>query len=325
MSDPREPLAQLADMLADLYFRNSDIQRVVTAAGMRPGFIEWSDRPVNTWSSLIREASFREHQLERLIDVVLRDYPEHPGLLAARNGMLRAISAAPPFDWHDVDGDTHEKIIGSNDLVPVWFLDRARELARAVGLVRLADGTAGSGFLVSRDLVLTNNHVAPSAAAMHGASLILNFETTAAGTDAPVHTVAFAADRGFVTDITHDWSLVRLGVAPGEEWGVIPVEPCDVVVGAAVYIIQHPGGATKHIALGDNRVTFVGDGRVQYLTDTLPGSSGSPVFDRALRLVALHHSGGYLREPGSKTRLFRNEGIAISEVHAGLVASQVWP
>lgn len=53
---------------------------------------------------------------------------------------------------------------------------------------------------------------------------------------------------------------------------------------------------------------------MQYLTDTMPGSSGSPVFDKDWRLVALHHSGGWILEPGSKSRYFRNEGIHIERV-----------
>jgi V8-like Glu-specific endopeptidase len=62
---------------------------------------------------------------------------------------------------------------------------------------------------------------------------------------------------------------------------------------------------------------------LQYLTDTLPGSSGSPVFDRDWNVVALHHSGGWLAEPGSsdKTTDYRNEGILIDVIMAGIQAA----
>jgi hypothetical protein len=39
--------------------------------------------------------------------------------------------------------------------------------------------------------------------------------------------------------------------------------------------------------------------------------------------VALHHSGGWLREPGGKEAYFRNEGIAIGAVIAGLQNAQL--
>ena len=80
---------------------------------------------------------------------------------------------------------------------------------------------------------------------------------------------------------------------------------------------KHPGGGPKQIALTHNMVTYVDDNVVQYLTDTMPGSSGSPVFNAAWEVVALHHSGGWLREPGDKEKLFRNEGIAIGQVLSG--------
>jgi V8-like Glu-specific endopeptidase len=68
----------------------------------------------------------------------------------------------------------------------------------------------------------------------------------------------------------------------------------------------------------------VGDRRIHYLTDTLPGSSGSPVFDQRWRVVALHHSGGWLREPGSESKraYLRNEGILIDAVIDGLRAAE---
>ena len=82
-------------------------------------------------------------------------------------------------------------------------------------------------------------------------------------------------------------------------------------------IIQHPGGGPKQIALAHNLVTFVNHQFVHYLTDTMPGSSGSPVFNEAWQVIALHHSGGWLREPGGKEQLFRNEGIAIEPLLSG--------
>jgi V8-like Glu-specific endopeptidase len=57
---------------------------------------------------------------------------------------------------------------------------------------------------------------------------------------------------------------------------------------------------------------------VQYITDTLPGSSGSPVFNDDWRIVALHHSGGNIPEPSTNSIHFRNEGIRIGAILADL-------
>jgi V8-like Glu-specific endopeptidase len=99
----------------------------------------------------------------------------------------------------------------------------------------------------------------------------------------------------------------------------------EVAAGDRVNIIQHPGGGPKQLAFFHNVVAFADDSRIQYLTDTLPGSSGSPVFDKDWRLVGLHHSGGWLPEPGSKQTYYRNEGININVVLKGLEAANLLP
>ena len=73
----------------------------------------------------------------------------------------------------------------------------------------------------------------------------------------------------------------------------------------------------KQISLYHNIVTNTNERVVQYLTDTLKGSSGSPVFNSDWEVVALHHSGGGNKpgEPelpeGIKSR---NEGIFINKI-----------
>jgi hypothetical protein len=53
-------------------------------------------------------------------------------------------------------------------------------------------------------------------------------------------------------------------------------------------------------------------------TDTLPGSSASPVFNDSWRVVALHHAGGNLVKNARGERLFANEGILMCDVVAAL-------
>ena len=79
-------------------------------------------------------------------------------------------------------------------------------------------------------------------------------------------------------------------------------------------IIQHPGGLPKQISFQNNFVQYADATKVQYLTSTLNGSSGSPVFNDKWEVIAVHHAGGELPEPGTELRYLRNEGIAIGTI-----------
>jgi len=81
-----------------------------------------------------------------------------------------------------------------------------------------------------------------------------------------------------------------------------------------VAIIQHPGGHLKKISMQNNFVAYADANVVQYTTSTLPGSSGSPVFDDEFKVVAIHHSGGDLTEPSTGRRYLRNAGTSIIAV-----------
>ena len=101
-----------------------------------------------------------------------------------------------------------------------------------------------------------------------------------------------------------------------DQYGYIQLDKVTVQRNDFVNIIQHPAGQFKKITLYHNIVTNTTDRIVQYLTDTMPGSSGSPVFNSQWEVVALHHSGGVhkIDEPIITDSKYRNEGIDINKI-----------
>ena len=57
-------------------------------------------------------------------------------------------------------------------------------------------------------------------------------------------------------------------------------------------IIQHPGGARRQYAIRENQCVKDDDPDILwYMSDTAQGSSGAPVFNDSLQVVALHRMG----------------------------------
>src|SRR5262249_1039545 len=142
-------------------------------------------------------------------------------------------------------------------------------------------------------------------------------------TDAPRQEFALKPSEGFATSDNEqnggdDWTAVRVDGDPNANWGALKRSLAQPQIGNEGIIIQHPGGGPKKIALSHNVLTYVDDRRLQYLTDTLEGSSGSPIFDTEWQLIGIHHKGGMLREPGTKMTVYRNQGVHINILLSGL-------
>ncbi len=323
-------LTNLRDVLAGLYPTIPDSRRVVGDAGLNPAFVAFDHKAINNWFNILQEAQKRS-KVQAIIQVAHTEYPENKWLALAQQGDLSTIKG--PDIEEDVtwkgpdDSDQLEKIIGAQStLLPISFLEVGLSKARSVARVVRADGASGSGFLTEGNLLITNHHVLPDETIAQEAVLQFNYQETATGLGAPVEEFRLAPQDVFVTSPWEkdDWTAVRVQGNPSEKWGVLKLTRANPQVQDRVNIIQHPGGGPKQIALYHNVVVFVGHDRLQYLTDTLPGSSGSPVFDSDWRMVALHHSGGWLREPGSKQAYFRNEGIHINAIIDRLTAEGLY-
>jgi V8-like Glu-specific endopeptidase len=319
----------LRNVLAGLYPNDRDARRLAEEAGLNPAYLSCADKPINYWHNIIKEAHHRD-RVQAIIEAALEEYPENPWLKSAQQGNLSPIigpDIEEDLDWQGTtDSEQLEKIIGKQStLLPINFLEQGLARATSVAKVVRSDGSSGTGFLVPGDLLLTNHHVLPSEEVARETILHFNYQKTTDGLDAPVERVGLLPDQVFLTSEQDDWTVVRTHGNPSERWGMLNLATATPKVGERVSIIQHPGGGDKQIALHHNLIVFVGDNRVQYLTDTLPGSSGSPVFDSEWRLIALHHSGGWLREPGSKQTYFRNEGILVNIIREQLISAGLYP
>jgi V8-like Glu-specific endopeptidase len=215
-----------------------------------------------------------------------------------------------------------ESVIFGEDFLPASFLLAGADAQKPVGRVawRATQPTGmGTGFLVSNNLFLTNNHVIPSAEAAKRFFVQMNYQLPYRSEhfDA-VLPLDFDVDAagGFYTnpDPLLDYTIVRVKwgsqsvastVTPGQHFGFLRLENNILYsINQPVNIIQHPGGRHKEIAIHANTLSGVFDKVIRYTTDTEGGSSGSPVFNNSWSLIGLHHAGG--------TNF--NEGIRIDKI-----------
>lgn len=225
----------------------------------------------------------------------------------------------------------------ANDLQPVAFMTEGAAVRRAVAKVVVdADDyhAEGSGFLISPEVLITNQHVVRDAAAARRAVAVFDYELDENGERRtathfrldPDRLALYSPEVGGL-----DYALIALGEridggATASDLGYCPLSntPDRHIIGMNVNIIQHPGGECKQVAVRNNLLTYRTDTTLLYETDTNVGSSGSPVFNDDWEVVALHHYGEPFAEKndaeGNPLPLNVNEGIRISSIYNDLAA-----
>lgn len=245
-------------------------------------------------------------------------------------------------------GDTplrvYERIISGNEIQDVNYLARGARVAQAICRITIVDGVGrrsgwGTGFLVAPGVLITNNHVLPDASMAARSYAEFSYELDINGVPQAAHRFELQPGRLFFTSKGLDFSVVAIaprsegGDATLQAFGFLPLVGVTgkVADGEWLTIVQHPGGSRKQLCVRENKLVKRTDDVLWYSTDTLGGSSGSPVFNNEWYVVALHHSGiPVMRDGKPQTRDGRdydparddetaihwiaNEGIRVSRI-----------
>ena len=266
--------------------------------------------------------------------------PFEPGLETLHRQFM-SLKAAEPAQAGELERLL--SITAEQFLNPIIFAERFGPIRYRVCRIEKGRKDAptrrpqATGFLVGSNLVLTNHHV---------------IEPVLTGTWRPEEFV-FGFDRfevdgsetfgptyGLHTPPEHDkwllamsdkddldYALLRLDTPAGmlpivgsttdataasRGWMSLSRGGSDAMErGAPLFIFQHPDGMP--LRLDVRSIGSLSSTRVTYTTNTMPGSSGSPCFDRELRLSALHRG----------TTGFSNEGVPMAAILANLAQKGV--
>lgn len=226
--------------------------------------------------------------------------------------------------FNSKDSIAMERILGKNDLFPISYLQIGLNNSKSVCRISIRDSRGvvvgyGTGFLVAPNIILTNNHVINSYQVASNSTAEFNYQDDENFMPCTTYNFRLNPQTFFITDVKLDFTLVAVNENVTNEkhlkdFGFLKMSQKEGTILPEEYvsIIQHPKGGPKSVTLRENKVSRIKDGFIHYLTDTEPGSSGSPVFNDQWNLVALHHSG--VPDPEKKDEWVANEGILIFEI-----------
>jgi endonuclease I/V8-like Glu-specific endopeptidase len=260
-------------------------------------------------------------------------------------GMRTGVTAEPTsVGVGDLGQVVFEKIIGHSEVMPIRFMHTGSRVARSVGRIVSRTGRRpnGTGFLISPRLLLTNFHVLRDRADAGSNLVQFNYVARADGSaDAPFE-FDLQPEVLFLQSPIEELDCALVAVEPvnrsGVElgrfgWSTLVGRVGKEHPGERVNVIHHPGGDTKQVSLRENFMALILDRHLHYMTDTAPGSSGSPVFNDEWEVVALHHAGREITNQrevelyraalgsnvpggidGDEPTVVVNEGVRISQI-----------
>ena len=248
-----------------------------------------------------------------------------------------------------------ERVIHEDDLLPFGWLRGA--LAVGASVVRLVvtryeNGTKvnspgrekpvmskGTGWLIGSRHIITNHHVinarSESEPIASEADLRLQSKTAEVNFDYDFEGAEGAACAVESLEAWHPWNA-----PPALDYAVLKLtepslrrpltlNPQSIAAlrgqTMPVNIIQHPNGNPKLIGVRNNLISTLEEYELRYFTDTMRGSSGSPVCNDLWQVVALHraeHRLGKSVNFQGKDTAWVNRGVRIDRIIDHLKANQ---
>jgi endonuclease G, mitochondrial len=250
---------------------------------------------------------------------------------------------------------TEERVVQSYDLLPQGFLTAAMQVSASIARLTVprfeqgapvnAPGTQqpmryfGTGWMVGSGLLITNRHVVNARSESEAPAEPGDLDLQATGT-----VVEFGYDAEGMQPVAASVTALA-AIDPGLDYAVLELAPpadrapLRLAATAAiddvaqnqrpVNIIQHPQGGPKLLGIRNNLIASFDDTDLRYFTDTMGGSSGSPVCDDGWLVVALHKAWTYVTEGvqfQGKSTAWVNRGTRIDRI-AGHLQQQypaVW-
>ena len=258
---------------------------------------------------------------ERKLDFApQRERDTRPKSLAHRAAFLSRGGAQP-------SKAEFERLLGTNDLVDEFYLERALLGAGRVCRISIRapsghERGCATGFMVSPSLMLTNEHVFGAAGEAEPSIAEFNYKFDVAGRPEPSYRFRLRPDLFFLNNEALDFALVA--VEPNSAEDSVPLNTFGyhrllsdggkALVKEWMTIIQHPGGARRQFAIRENQCLDDSDpDMLWYKSDTAQGSSGSPVLNDSFQVVALHHS-GVARQDAEKKHFILKNGKKVKDL-----------
>ncbi|MFW2502808.1 trypsin-like peptidase domain-containing protein [Clostridium diolis] len=256
----------------------------------------------------------RKNKLDKLISVCIKEnstFSVYSEELFIKNTITEWKASGESGEKLTI-GRYEEIINKSHKFHSIQFIEKAMIIKKRICMleIKISDETdsLATGFLISDDYILTNKHVIPYPEIVIDSLAWFDFEDT---NNSRKFKCKLDFKNTYISD-KYDIAITKILRSDNEEYfkelpSVILGEP---IKGDCIPIIQHANGCPKQVCIGYNSLKYADGEILQYLTNTLPGSSGAAVFDSNWGLIGIHSKGGEI-EPRSDDMSYRNEGINI--------------
>src|SRR5690242_8321244 len=106
-------IANLREVLANLYPTATDARRMITDAGLKPHMVGFENKAINTWFNILEHAKLT-NQIDTIVALARKEFPDAEVLQHAVEGNIPPILHGPETrGWHGPGSAAQlEKIMG---------------------------------------------------------------------------------------------------------------------------------------------------------------------------------------------------------------------